>query len=148
MTTTSRVLTFSRARAFLTWKLFKTLYVKKNSLKQGLPFFTRENRSSWGEKEGTQIVTKLSQTVTKGRSFFTKTEKNSWKHCWTHFSRTNVVAFACSTVKRRLTQWLRTGGGRAAKVGRAKKEGHWTAVHSGQQDFKKCSKMFFFRNLF
>ena len=36
----------------------------------------RENRSSCVEKEGTQIVTKLSQTVTKGRSFFhCKTEK-------------------------------------------------------------------------
>ena len=35
----------------------------------------RENRSSCVEKEGTQIVTKLSQTVTKGQSFFTKQKK-------------------------------------------------------------------------
>ena len=45
MTTTSRALTFSRARAFLKTFLRRCMYVKKTR-QGGLPFFMRENKSS------------------------------------------------------------------------------------------------------
>ena len=72
---------FPRPR-FLDLKTFlrRCMYVKKNSSKQGLPFFyERKIEVAEVKRKGTQIVcTKLSQTVTKGRSFFhCKTEKNS-----------------------------------------------------------------------